>query len=314
MIDVTCVGIQVADVIAKPVDQVPAKGRLGQVEAIGLYAGGNAATAARCAARLGLRTAVIGKVGADPFGEFLTRTLQAEGVDCTGLVVDTHVQTSVSVVLSSADGERTFLHCVGADGTFRLADVDWGVVADSRIVFVTGTFLLDAFDGPETAAFLQRCRELGKVTALDTCWDSQGRWATLLDPVLPWVDLFLPSSDEARELTGADDPAVMADRLLAAGCRTVVIKLGAGGCYVRPDADTPGYTVPACAVGTVVDTTGAGDSFCAGFLAGWVRGLGLEDCARLANAAGALSVTSPGAGTGITDYATTAAYMERQYG
>lgn len=121
MIDVVCIGILVADVIAKPIDSIPAKGLLGLIDGISLHNGG-AMSASIDMAKIGLNTAILGKVGNDSFGEYLKSALIENNINIDGLAVDNKYQTSASVVLSDSGGERTFLHCIGANGTFSKDD------------------------------------------------------------------------------------------------------------------------------------------------------------------------------------------------
>ena len=161
MIDIACVGILVADVLTKTVDKFPQKGLLEQVDSIELFSGGNAMTASINIKKIGLESAIIGKIGNDSFGDFLESCLVKAGVETKGLSRDNNAQTSTSVLFSDKDGERTFFHCVGANGTFSLDDVNWDIVDDSKIVFVTGTYLLNTFDGKQTVEFLKKCKEKG---------------------------------------------------------------------------------------------------------------------------------------------------------
>ena len=132
MIDVACIGILVADIIAKPVDRIPNKGLLGLIDSITMHSGGCAMSAAVDMAKIGLKTAVLGKVGKDSFGEFLRNTLIENNVNVDGLAVGENMQTSASIVLSNSDGERTFLHCIGANGTFGENDINWEVIEKSK--------------------------------------------------------------------------------------------------------------------------------------------------------------------------------------
>ena len=309
MIDVACVGILVADVITKPVDEIPEKGLLGLVDSIELFSGGNAMTAAINIKKIGLNSAVIGKIGNDPFGDFLEGCLDKSGVDTRGISRDEKVQTSTSVALSSSDGERTFLHCVGANGTFSVDDVNWDVVDESKIVFVTGTYLLNTFDGKQTVEFLKKCKEKGKTTALDVCWDSKGKWGELLNDAMPYIDIFMPSIDEAKMIAGKEEPEEMADVFFQRGVKKVVIKLGKDGCYVRESKDSEGIVVPSYKV-KAVDTTGAGDSFCSGFLSAYAKGNSFLECAQFANATGAHNVMAKGATTGIKSYEEIVEFMK----
>jgi hypothetical protein len=128
MFDVVCMGILVADVIAKPIDKIPESGKLGLVSSIKLHNGGGAMSSSISLSKMGLKTAIIGKVGDDGFGQFLTGILSQNKVNTDGLVVDATVDTSSSVVLVESAGERTFLHCLGSNGAFSENDIDWNLV------------------------------------------------------------------------------------------------------------------------------------------------------------------------------------------
>ncbi len=307
---VACVGLLVADVMAAPVAAVPEKGQLMQVSSITVHNGGNAMTAALNLNTLGVPSCMVGKVGDDLFGRFLREKLEESGVDTAGLKIDPAHQTSASVVLSSPDGERSFLHCVGANGTFGIEDIDWSIIEKTDLVFVTGSFLMDRFDGAETADFLKKCQKMGKTTFLDVCWDAKGQWGKVLDQCLPYLDYFMPSIDEARLIAKCEEPEAIADVFMQKGAKNVVIKLGSKGSYLRLAGWEQGKVFPSLRGVTAVDTTGAGDSFCSGFLAAFARGEEPERCMEIANTTGAMCVTQKGATTGIKGYAETIQFME----
>ena len=313
MFDVACVGILVADVLAKPVDDIPEKGLLSLVDSIEIFTGGNAMTASLNLKKMGLNSAIIGRIGKDSFGEFLKNKLIAQGVNTDSLAEDCNVQTSASVALSSSDGERTFLHCVGANKTFSINDVNWDIIKQSKIVFVTGTFLLDTFDGSQTAVFLKKCKELGKITALDVCWDSKNNWNRLLVNAYPYIDIFLPSIQEAEKLSDIyEDLDKTANFFLESGVSKVVIKLGAEGALLKESIEEDYIIIPSCKNIKVVDTTGAGDSFCSGFLAALAKGNSIKNCVSFANVAGAYCVMKRGATTGIKSYDEMYKFMEEK--
>src|SRR5689334_13412747 len=108
MPEIACLGILVADLIGRPIDQLPPRGRLGLVDQMTLHIGGCASNTGIDLARLGVETAVLGKVGSDGLGDFVAHTLEAEGIDTRGLVRDRSVNTSATMVLVDAEGERTF--------------------------------------------------------------------------------------------------------------------------------------------------------------------------------------------------------------
>ncbi|PWM47046.1 MAG: carbohydrate kinase [Clostridiales bacterium] len=309
VIDVACIGNLVADVITKPVDKVPEAGLLERVDSIETFSGGCAMNAGIDMAKIGIKTAVLGKIGNDSFGAFLKDELVKYGVDVDGIVVDNKTQTSASVVLSSSTGERSFLHCVGANGTYDFNDVNFDVIQKSKIVFVAGTMLLDAFDGDGCARTLKKAREMCKMTVLDTAWDSKNRWMSLLEPCLQYVDVFMPSIDEAAKLAGTEDLDKIADCFFDKGVKHVVIKNGKHGAYIRETKDSDPIYLPTYTKEKVVDTTGAGDSFCAGFLTGLAKGFSFKDCGKLANAVGTFCIMAKGASTGIKSYEEICEYM-----
>lgn len=300
---VVCVGIMVADVIVEPVTQYPGKGVLLPVNSISMHSGGNAMTAAINLKKLGVESTLIGRVGEDMFGNYLKKCLDNAGVNTYGIKSDDSVQTSASVLMIDEEtGERSFFHCEGSNAAFSIDDIDFDVVAENDIVFVTGSFLLKKFDGKQTMDFLKKCKEMGKTTALDVCWDASGKWGEILNQVMPYIDLFLPSIDEARMLSHKKTPAEMADVFFENGVKSVIIKCGSDGCYVRPDRDSKGFMIPIFKIENVVDTTGAGDSFCSGFLAAYARGEDIIKSARFGNATGAHCCMEKGATEGIKTF------------
>lgn len=311
MYDVTCLGILVADVVGKPVDNIPERGKLMLVDRMELHGGGCANSTGIGLTKIGVKTAVIGKVGDDGFGDFVIGNLTRNKVDCTGVVRDKDAATSSTMVLVHGDGERSFIHYIGANGTLTEADVDFGVVKSSKILHIAGSFLLPGFDGEPTARVLKKAKELGVTTSLDTAWDSRGNWMKLLAPCLPYVDYAVPSIEEARMVTGKHEPEDVAAVLLDYGVGTAALKMGAQGCYIRSkdiELHIPIYKVD------VVDALGAGDAFAAGFLAGLVNGWDLERTGKFANATGAFCVTALGATTGIKDRKTIEDFIaEREY-
>ena len=302
MYDVLCVGILVADIIVKPVTKMPGKGVLSLVDSVELFSGGNAMTASINLKKLGVSSAISGMIGKDRLGDFLRDCLEKNNVETVGLKTTDRACTSASTLFISNEGERSFLHCVGANGVFSIDDIDLELIKNSRIVFVTGTFLMDTFDGEQTALFLKKCKELGKTTVLDVCWDSKGRWGKILNQALPYIDIFMPSIDEARKISDEQQVSKMADRFIERGVGSVVIKCGADGCYVKESKDKEGYILPTYKDIKVIDTTGAGDSFCSGFLAAFSRGLDFKTCAQFGNATGTSCVMARGATTGIKSY------------
>lgn len=303
---VTCIGGLAADVLARPVREMPTPGHLALVGEMLLAPGGCAQNCACALARLGITARLIGRVGDDDLGAYLMRALATRRVDTTGLLEVRGAGTSATMVLVSSSGERSFFHAIGATAALGPADVNWDLVAQSRILFIGQFGLLGAFDhaAPEV---LRRARELGTLTALDTVWDATHRLSAKVMPCLPYVDYFLPSYSEARMITGLDDPAAMAREFHQQGVGVVAIKLGEDGCYLS-DGHGGEWSVPAFDV-QPIDATGAGDAWCAGFIAGILQRLDLAAAGRLGNAVGACCVLALGTYDGIRTMEETLAFM-----
>lgn len=296
MFDVTCLGIMVADVVARPVRELPEKGRLVLVNRMELHTGGCAVNTGIALAKLGFKVAVMGKVGQDGFGDFLIETLNGYGINTQGVVRDPFANTSATMVMVDPDGERSFVHYLGANAELTEEEIDFDLISGSRILHIAGSFLMPKFDGQPTANVLKRAKGIGLTTSLDTAWDSRGGWLATIEPCLPHIDIFMPSFEEAKMIASWDEPADVADFFLGYGIEVVALKMGERGCFVKTaeeEISLPPYPVE------VVDATGAGDCFAAGFLAGVTLGWDLERTARLANAAGAACITAIGATTGI---------------
>jgi sugar/nucleoside kinase (ribokinase family) len=284
-------------VLARPVDDLPARGTVGLVDEISLRTGGCAVNTASALVRLGLEAAVAGKVGDDPLGDFLLASLDERGVDRRGVLRDPAAPTSATVGLVGADGERTFLHLPGANGALRREELDDGLLHAGRALHLAGALVMTALDGEPAAELLAAARAHGILTSVDVVHDATGGWARIV-PCLPHADLFAPSLSEARAITGEREPARVAARLRGLGAGEVALKMGPEGCYASGEG-FEGH-VPAVPV-EAVDGTGAGDAFVAGLLYGKLAGLPFEDAVRLGNAAGALATTAVGASEGIRD-------------
>jgi sugar/nucleoside kinase (ribokinase family) len=304
---ILCLGILVADVVGRPLRSVPAPGRLVLMDEMGLFAGGCAMNAATVLARFGLPVEVIGKIGQDPFGDFLLEVLARRGIRAEGIRRDETTGTSATMVMVEPNGERRFVHYIGANAQLTTADIDMTQVESASILHVAGALVLPGLDGDPMALLLHQAQVAGVITFLDTVWDDTGRWNDLLAPCLPYIDFFVPSLPEAQALSGLNDPTDVGRALLDHGVGTVALKMGAAGSLVM-NQDGESLRLPAYEV-DVVDATGAGDAFAAGFIAGVWQGWSLEDTARLANAAGALCVTGSGAAGGSRSLEETLKFM-----
>lgn len=302
MPEIVCVGIAVADLLAAPVARYPGPGEVEIVERMVLHSGGCAVNTAIAVSRLGIRSAVIGRVGDDALGQFLARQLKEAGVDSGGLTVDTETATSSTMVLVAPNGQRSFIHSRGANARLTQENIDFGLLDKPRYVHIGGALLLPGLDGEPMASLLRMAEQRSKTTSIDTAWSDRPDWMELLAPSLPHCDYLFCSQQEGRRLTGKEDPYDVADAILDRQVGAVVVKLGSKGCIVKTSSRSkfPNqcFAWPAISV-DVVDTCGAGDCFVAGFLVGLSKGRDITDCATLANAAGALSTTKLGATAAI---------------
>ena len=287
-------------------DVVP---RFGQAEQLlddaSLVIGGSAAITAHAFARLGRPVSLAATTGADDFGGFMRTRLAAAGIDVDPLLVRPDTPTGLSVILSRGD-DRAILTLAGTIPTLTAADVRAALDAlrpgGLRHLHVSSFFLQPAL-AAGLPALLAAARDAGLTTSLDTNDDPAGTWRGLA-AVLPHVDVLLPNRAEAVSLAhhtaGPEhrhrtDPRHAAAALAAAG-PLVVVKDGAGGAFaVTPGGD---HLAAAGVAATVVDTTGAGDTFDAAFLDTWLDGHPLPACLRRAVRAGARSVASPGGTAG----------------
>jgi sugar/nucleoside kinase (ribokinase family) len=307
MWDVLCLGILVADTLAKPITHMPAWGTLNLIEHVELHPGGCANNTSTCLSRLGFRAAVIGKVGEDGFGDFVINRLSQEGVDTRGIRRDARVGTSFTFVMIAPDGERAFFHYVGANGALTLDDVDFDSIAQTKVLDIGGSFVMPGIDGEPTAQILRRAQAMHVLTTLDTVWNAEIDQYATIEPSFEWLDYFLPSLGEAKLIAKREAPAEIAQFFLDHGVRTVGLKMGLEGCYIRTrelELKIPAYQV------ATVDNTGAGDAWRAGFLAGIVQGWDLERTGRFANAVGASCVTAIGCTAGIKSLPETLHLME----
>ena len=295
-----CAGILVADHLCAPVPHLPAAGELVHTERLALEPGGCAANTAIALARQGVETAVVGCVGDDVLGRFLTAALDRHGVDVTGVVPRPGHDTSGTLIVNVAGEDRRFIHCVGANATLRAEDFPSGIVARAQVLYVGGYLVLPALHPRALASLLAGARASGARTVLDIVLGPEPDLWDRLEPVLPHVDVFLPNTDEARALTGKTDALEQARTFRTAGAGTVVVTRGAEGAVLASAKGSWRILAPAV---PFVDGTGAGDAFAAGYIAGMLESLDPLDCLRLGTALGASCVTAVGATTSVLDRA-----------
>jgi sugar/nucleoside kinase (ribokinase family) len=291
--DLLVLGDANPDLVLRGGQVVPAFGQAERiVEEAYLTIGGSGAIMACGAARLGLSVAFCGVVGDDLFGRFLREAMTARGVDLQGLVTEATRPTGVTVVLSSPQ-DRAMLTAPGTIADLRGDLVPRNLLASVRHVHVSSYYLQRAL-APDLPGLFDDARAAGASTSVDPNWDPSGAWDGGLIGLLPKLDVFLPNAVEATSLARTSDLDLAVQRLRAQ-TPVVVVKdgdNGALGSALGTSVRIPPFPSP------VVDTTGAGDSFDAGFLAAWLDGVELERALAFGNVCGALSTR----GAGGTDH------------
>jgi sugar/nucleoside kinase (ribokinase family) len=301
--EIIVAGNLVEDILVRPVERVE-YGVTVWVDSIEVHLGGNGSNTSYTLATLGLPVRLRGAVGRDDFGRRVLEKLSAAGVNLEE-VEKRDLPTASTVVLVAPDGSRSFLHALGVSrevfdkpgnfgpgpGHFHLANI-YSLPNLRRT-------------GPET---LRRATESGWTTSLDTGHDPRGEWMAVLEPCLQNIQLLFANEAEALKISGCATVASAARLLLERGVKTVVIKRGREGCAVfdgTAEIWAAGFAIEP------VDTTGAGDCFTGGFLAGLYLQGTLSDAARLANACGALSASRIGSVSGLRGYRETVEWAAR---
>ncbi|MCS7247071.1 MAG: carbohydrate kinase family protein [Anaerolineales bacterium] len=302
MIEAIVFGNVTLDVICQTVDEVPRYESV-SFDRVVLSPGGCASNVAIGLAALGVSPALVCKIGQDPAAEILKKTWEKFGLSLDYVRVDPSVHTAVSVGLVDHDAQPRFVHTPGANGRLTLEDFPETLFHQDGIksLHIAGFFVLPGLLDERLLDFLKRAHEKGWFVSLDVV-NSKRYWRPeYLFRCLEEIDVFLCNKAEAIKLSGANSVEESAQRLRELGAKCVVIKVGAEGCYLHSDEVV--RRVPTRPV-TVIDTTGAGDAFAAGFISALVRGKGLEEACLLANECGA----------GVVQELGTITYWERRRG
>ena len=262
------------------------------IDDFSLQLGGSAAIFASQIANLGVSIAMLGWLGTDVFGNFVYSELEKSGVDTTRIKRHTTVKTCLGVALSETH-DRAILTYPGTLDLPSADDLDPALVATCRHWHIGAYFLMRCIR-PAWKAWLRLCRDANVTTSLDTNWDPEERWTDILD-LLPLIDVFLPNEAEALAISEQTD-VLSAARKLAEYGPLVVIKCGGKGALAvkgnqvwQLDAQTSQIKPE-----KIVDTTGAGDNFDAGFICGWLRAASVEDCLELGHRCGVSSLGHAG--------------------
>jgi sugar/nucleoside kinase (ribokinase family) len=288
---VLCAGEINVDLVLQGYSEFPVPGKEVLVRDFAMVLGSATAIMAMGLARLGTPVAFAGRVGDDVWGRYCLEDMAGRGIDLSRVVRGGGLKTGVTVSITSP-ADRALVTYLGAISALTAADVPDAALAGLDHLHVSSFFFQEGLR-PDCPGLFARARRAGLTTSLDTGFDPSGRWDGGLRETLRETDVFFPNEVELEALTGTAD-AAEGLRRLANGRTRVVAKLGAKGAMTLDGGRV--VHVPAFPV-EPVDTTGAGDSFNAGFLHRWLAGAPLEECLRLGAACGALSTLGLG-GTG----------------
>jgi sugar/nucleoside kinase (ribokinase family) len=304
---VVSLGAHILDVLGRPLGPWPPSGNRVLLETAAVTAAGTAAGTSVDLAKLGCDVVAMGAIGDDTAGRLVTMLLGEHGVDTRHLAIKRDHPTSTTMLTIGADGERCFtMHLPGATPHLREGDIDLDVIDGAVLLHVGAADVLGDFAREPLVRVLRRARSRGILTTMDLLTHCNADTLRRLEPALAEVDHFLPNAGQIAGLTGHDDPVRGARALIDLGPSWVVATEGAdGSILVGRDGVTRQPTLAA----EVVDTTGCGDAFDAGYIAGLVRGWTPDHAVWLGAAAASLVAQGLGSDAGIVDFASTVALV-----
>ncbi len=288
---VLCVGLTVCDLLVKPVDRAVLKLDTCTADALTVNIGGDACNVAVNLREMGVSVSLMSAVGEDFFGRYIMDCLKEKDLG-TDLIRTGKEETARSAVLISNAGERCFISRKGACHKLRPSDVTDDILKDFDILYIGSVGDLPAFEGESLAGLFARAKRFGLKTVLDVTGEVDRTTMRNMKEAFAHLDVFLPSIREARNMTGAAEAEECLKILESEQVQTVCIKMGEAGSVLLRDGTLrriPPYPAD-CA-----DTTGAGDAFVSGFIAGITLGYDPEKCCALGNYAGSKAVEQLGA-------------------
>ena len=298
--DVTLIGAAVVDVLARPVTPEVFLEGSAAVRETRIAFGGDALNEATVLSRLGKKVSLITRVGDDEAGASILRQVRSLGISDAGVTVVPGLRTAVNIVLVDDAGERYFLTDPESSlRTLEPGDILPHLSETGRICCLASMFVSERLPVGDAADLFRRLKDLGRTVCMDVTKRKHGETIADLRDLLSLTDILFANAEEAALLTGTPDPAESARLLAEAGVSCAVVKTGKTGCIVR-EGDAF-FSVPAYPEACCVDTTGAGDTFAAGFLYARSEGFSLTDCACFANAAASTAVEHTGAVDGVRD-------------
>lgn len=298
MYDFTIIGAGILDVLAHPVDSSVFRTGSLPAQDIALTFGGDALNEAVILSRLGKRIQFISTLGTDEAGSMVLEYCKRNGISTDHITRSPDFPTGINLVLVDQNGERFFV--TNPSGSLRMlspAHINTGILKNAPILCFASIFVFPKFNSPELTKLFKTAKESGCLVCADMtkCKNHE----TLSDLALPlsYVDYIFPNYEEACLVSGRTDPDEIADAFLSCGVRHFIMKLGKKGCLIKTKEER--HLIPAFPHADCVDTTGAGDTFAAGFLYALSEGMSLPACGCFANAAASITIEGVGAATQI---------------
>ena len=296
--DATIVGLYVLDILGRPVSEIPKGGDLAYIDELRLTVAGTAGGTIIDCAKLGLSTLAVGAVGDDEKADFVVSVLEKFGVDTAGFERIKGVPTSSTILNIRPNGERPALHLRGACDYFLPPNKEKLDIFDCKVFHLGGTGLLKKLDGSVSVELLKEAKEKDCITTWDLIGATEST-INIVKPLLPHIDYFMPSIEEASIMCGLDDPMDIAKYYLDNGVKNCVLTMGGeGSLFVNKDETikTPAFDI------NVVDTTGCGDAFNAGIITSLINNFDLEQSLKFATTTSGLVATGLGSDAGIIDF------------
>lgn len=303
---VSVIGLYILDVLGRPVDAIPEGGNVEFIEEIRLTVAGTAGGTVVNLAKLGLNCLAVGAVGDDEKADFVISTLQRFGVDTAQIQRLSGVPTSATILNIRRNGDRPALHARGASDHFEVTEQDYDKVLAAPIIHLGGTGLLAKLDGEPSRKLLAEAKARGRITTFDLL-GANDRTLGLIEPLFPYIDYFMPSIEEGRQISGAETVEATGRFFLERGVKNCLFTLGGDGvCYMSASGEVirqPAYEID------VVDTTGCGDAFDSGFITALHHKMDVKTALSFAQACAALVATGLGSDAGIRNFDDTGNFM-----
>ena len=307
---IVTIGLHILDICVQHVDEpLPPGQGVCLVDDINISAAGTAAGFAVDVAKLvECECVAVGAVGDDETGNILVGIMSRYGINVNHICRKVNQKTSSTVLPIRKNGERPALHMIGANADLCYDDIPVNVIRSAKFVHIGGFFLMKSFDGPDTIKTLKLAKDSGAITSMDVIGMKCDDMADKILPTMPFLDYFMPNVDEAEMISDLKQIDDIADYFLNAGAGAVVLKMGASGSFLKTKKGLR-LRVPAYRV-QVVDTTGCGDAWNAGFIACLSKGMSESESALFASACGSLVATGLSSAAGIVSYEEVKRFME----